>query len=393
MKLIHIKSEHGLASFNIFFPYGSLNCPSISADLHLIEHLIFHGHPNMRYHEIMSFFEEEGGFINASVEESHTFIYGRINSSKVNDCINILLDCIIHFSIDYSDYMREINNIKEELKYTSINAHIIEEVNRCVFSIVQKNKCEFLNFDELIDLERRIFRAEDALIVIVSNGIISNDFSSAVDISLNGFIPELELKRPNVDLLAEKTFFLQPGKVRYCAYTSYCDGQSHNGIDLVVHKAALTEGFTSLIRRETRNLYGIEPYRLFFYKNQIYPKANCSIIFTPDTVAADIQERAFIHEIIMSHMRTQSELKKIAQKATSMLDIVFENIGIGAKFICEYLPLDICDNQQYNEIKIWLQQMLTPQNVDTWLDAYSKASHHAEIHSVEKTVLHKTDTT
>ncbi|MDD2477272.1 MAG: insulinase family protein, partial [Dysgonamonadaceae bacterium] len=118
--------EQDIVSINFVVPIGTKTIYKGKKNnfAHLVEHLLFHGHPELTQYELMLQIEQMGGLVNAGINSYYTELYARVHKKYVIETINLLSRAINCFSIRREEYESEkkIIAVEEKMQLTNENA-------------------------------------------------------------------------------------------------------------------------------------------------------------------------------------------------------------------------------------------------------------------------------
>lgn len=210
IKVPHIE----LCSVNLILPIGQVNDPyDLIGITHLIEHLIFHAHPNYSQEEFMIKIEEMGGIFNAITEKEMTIIYGKIQIKYINEVIKLfkeaidnLPNCLSHIDSEKAIILTELNSASQN-SYQRIRAvqhQLLFEATPYQFNQILKNNVATITKDNLLKFTEHYNWKYWRLLVV---GNVEDD----IEVDFEGLEPIL--KNPLIKRLEDNKRYTANGKV------------------------------------------------------------------------------------------------------------------------------------------------------------------------------------
>ncbi len=110
--------NHDIVSINFVIPIGTKTIYKGRKNnfAHLIEHLLFHGHPELSQYGLMLKIEQMGGLVNGETNNYYTELYARVQKRYVIETIKLLHDAVLSFDISLEEYESELEIIYIEEK-------------------------------------------------------------------------------------------------------------------------------------------------------------------------------------------------------------------------------------------------------------------------------------
>ena len=112
MKFYKLYHDSSLYYVNFFCPTGTGDVDEIA---HFIEHLLFYGHKSIAGEKIYCLFEEWGTFLNAYTTSTYICLFYCIDKEYLEQSLDIIIQCILEFSVDEKDFLQEKELIKKEI--------------------------------------------------------------------------------------------------------------------------------------------------------------------------------------------------------------------------------------------------------------------------------------
>ncbi len=149
-----IKGQN-ILSINFVIPIGTKTIydGKVNKFAHLVEHLLFHGHPEYSQYELMLKLEEMGAIVNAETNDFYTELYARIQKKYLKNVVKILSEAILIFDIRKQDYLREKEIIRiEEYDWNKTGMSLIGNiVDSCFESIKKDRSPSFFNLKSIYE--------------------------------------------------------------------------------------------------------------------------------------------------------------------------------------------------------------------------------------------------
>lgn len=160
-------AEKQLLSCNFVIPVGINTIYKKYCNFaHLIEHLIFHGHPKFSQYSLMDKIEQMGGIINAITEEDHTEIFFRVSEEYVEDAIELLYQAIREFAISNENIDAEYNIVRIEERQKNDDP-VMDVRNRLLSSKMNDICTQKLSFEVLNKIYKDLYHIENWQLLIV----------------------------------------------------------------------------------------------------------------------------------------------------------------------------------------------------------------------------------
>ena len=196
--------EQDIVSINFVIPIGTKTIYKGKKNnfAHLIEHLLFHGHPELTQYELMLQIEQMGGLVNAGTNGYYTELFARVHKKFVIETIDLLSKAIKCFSIRKEEYEMEKNvvAIEEKMKLTNENA-VLDIVLDEFFEKFPKSPIP--SFNNITKLYKEIY--DNWTIIIIGklcgnekkmiSSIFTADINSNVDPLNNVLMKDLRYNR------------------------------------------------------------------------------------------------------------------------------------------------------------------------------------------------------
>jgi predicted Zn-dependent peptidase len=329
MRVVYIYDNTNLVSVNLRIPVGILHDGDKIGITHLIEHLLFYGHKKLSYQEVIMFFENNGGVLNASIDNYFTTVYFRIPKHFVSKGLMIVLDCIENFYINESDFLKEMKIVHNELSSISFGRLMIHETLERILEGISKREILFFEFNELMRFYRENYYINDLSIVFFGN--YNEEFNYIVD-GYNSQIEQLHLSRKKI--IQDKVIKIN-SRINYTSMISFI-GDIEPELELRAWKAYLTSGYSSILNREIINKYNYT-YYIQFFKNIMIGNNAMIISFVQDREVDYLALDELLFNSLCTLDFSHKELKLIRSKVMLEFELLFENKGRFAKLILDNL--------------------------------------------------------
>lgn len=157
---------HDVVSINYVIPIGlkTLYNGKKNNFAHLIEHLLFYGHPEYNQYELMLKIEHTGGLINATTNDYCTEFYARVQSKHLIETVELMHKAILNFSIEQSDYEREKEIVFiEEKEYLEERNQIFQYVIDEMFGKIHKE--EIPSYENVLKIYKEVYNNWSLIII------------------------------------------------------------------------------------------------------------------------------------------------------------------------------------------------------------------------------------
>ena len=207
------KTKTHVTYIRSFCHVGSIHePPELKGAAHFIEHMCFKGSRHYStYSDVISPFSQSGAYFNASTDKQYTVYKINCLDSYVESFLKVLADMIFESEFDKTEYKRELNVVREEVKMEKPKSF----VERLLFrgttyanevDEVSYHKSGCLPYDKVLDFYREYYVPENMVLSIVSsipfktliryidNTIFSNrrsDRNKIVRPIMNAVLPEI----------------------------------------------------------------------------------------------------------------------------------------------------------------------------------------------------------
>lgn len=207
---------------------------------HLIEHLLFRGHPNFDQFHLMQKIENFGGIINACTDDKHTEVYVRVEEKHLVEVVDLLYEAIASFDISLEDIQEErrIIGIEEEQDYVG------EMIQNNILGFEKKYTAIFSK-KELKEIYRKYYQLNKWHLLIF--GDVSEDTKKYIKKYLNDQKEEKEEKEqkkiihiPDYPIYKKIYDGLDTYFVYYHPLSKMCEKR-----DMKIIKYLLTSGLSS----------------------------------------------------------------------------------------------------------------------------------------------------
>ena len=311
-------------SCNLIINIGYKNNISLSKnDVHLIEHLIFHGHPNYSQGEIFDYFEENGGIFNAQVFWDYTTIYFRIHETKLTESLSLLITCIKNFNIEEIDYTTEKKIISVEDSQLEQNFEYIATNN--VLNKFYPNIPDnyFSDYNNILKTYNDFYSIDRWKIIIVGDLNIKtlNKLKNKYEIEKN-FKSKPNFFSDSKEFLSSKEHFKDENY-----YFSYLKLLGSDDLGARLFQNLIFEGYSSCIYQKL-----VESEAICYSINSTIIKTyegNILIVFSQYVGNENLIKEFFnmnFEKLIEDF--SPKDLEKVKEKTLSNLYIKKENIGL-----------------------------------------------------------------
>lgn len=158
------KKGQKLISCNFVIPIGTNQTWKDKGSFaHLVEHLIFKGHPKLTQYELMQQIEGIGGIINASTDSMHTEIFARVEERYLVEVVKLVYEAIVAFDISSED-------IEEETEIIEIEESQIYEDEEILNTVLGLNETKLIskfNEEELREIYHTNYDINNWTLILV----------------------------------------------------------------------------------------------------------------------------------------------------------------------------------------------------------------------------------
>lgn len=365
MNILYLKNEcQRLISCNFVIPIGlNYTWEGNGGFAHLVEHLIFRGHPELTQYDLMQKIEGFGGIMNAFTDEIHTEIYIRVEERYLAEVVALVYEAIIMFDISEED-------VKEETEIIEL-----EESDIYIDELLLNNILEFGNRkttgkfckEELKEIYRTYYSVERWTLLIVGevSNVTKKQLEKYITNKKGKIIPKTELSIPD----SPKYERFYAGNEAYFVYyhpcTKMCDKMY-----MKIIKYLLTSGLSSHFYKSLVEEKGYT-YQITF-QDVYYDKAAFVIFFTCEEEVEE-EVRAifdnvfagpdFIDGIVNEKIRrainmTITEYCLKEESVSSLVQDMITSLITGRTFVNFKETVGILSRQSEEEIKEQIKTLL-----------------------------------
>ncbi|MEG0805760.1 MAG: insulinase family protein [Lachnospiraceae bacterium] len=240
------RKEQSLISCNFVIPYGlrSQYGEKRYEFAHLVEHLIFRGHPSLNQYDFMVRLEEMGVNINAATHDNYTELYCRVQKKYLYHVIQLILEAIENFAISYKDFIQEKRIIEiESRQMISCEDKILQ---LCIDKATEYNKSRNIpRYNTLKAIYNELYALQNWSMVIV--GAFEEEMRQTIlSRNQNNFIDLKLAYRERILCNKDLYFNKKSGTDQYFVCLHQCD-LSTTKTEMKLIKNLLVSGISSIL--------------------------------------------------------------------------------------------------------------------------------------------------
>ncbi len=330
---------------------------------HLVEHLLFKGHPKLTQYDFMQKIESLGGIMNALTDDKHTEVFVRVEERYLAEVVALMQKAISMFDISEEDVKEEADII--EIEESQI--YVEELLMNNILEFGDKKMTGTFCRDELKEIYRTYYSIENWTLLIVG------DVTEATRKQLEKYATnqkgrvDTRTKLSVPDLPKYGRFYVEDES--YFVYYHPCTTMGDK-MDMKIIKYLLTSGLSSYFYKTlvAENSY---TYQIIF-QDVYYDKAAFVIFFICEEEALEeiqvIFDEVFaipdfIDNLTDEEMRrainmTITEYCLKAESVSSLVQDKISSLLTGRTFVDFEETIGILSVQSENEIKERIKTLL-----------------------------------
>ena len=158
------KKGQRLISCNFIIPVGMNRAWRDKGSFaHLVEHLLFKGHPELTQYGLMQQIEGMGGIMNALTDNTHTEVFIRVEERYLTEVVALVYDAIATFNISEEDLEEEIEIIEIE----EGQAYVEEVLLNTVLGLGKKKLTGAFSEEELKEIYQTYYDTKNWTLLLV----------------------------------------------------------------------------------------------------------------------------------------------------------------------------------------------------------------------------------
>lgn len=331
------KKQQRLLSCNFIIPIGTTSrCKTKKNFAHLIEHLIFRGHPKLNQCEFMEKIESFGAIINAFTDDRHTVIFVRVDKKYLMKVVELVYEAICKFEISEKDLEEETKIVNLEEKQQYIERYILDQV------LEFESETEKIDISEILEIYRKCYKVENWTLLIVGE---LDELSKREIYKYSTIEKFAETVKPyNVLIPKESKYMMcandtQKYFVYYHPFTKLCDK-----VYVKIIKHLLVSGFSSYFYREIVEKrgysYSIGFQDLYYDRTAFIIYCNCSDenindiykLFTEVFETSEFFDTLSNEDLYRAIKMTITEYRLKSENISSLVQDIIESIILDTRF-------------------------------------------------------------